>query len=461
MMQRMTGWALFVWIGCAGWLQAVESPAAFSHGAGLKPPPVIEHDMASIMLNVDLFVHLNATVSNLRLYGRDEREAPFVIRVRRSTRSIVRERPAIMQAGRFEVLEDNRIRMEYRVGERQEPFALAALDIRSSIRDFEKQVTVHGSTDGRRWTLLVEAQPIFDYSRFMDVRNLRVDVKADRPYGWYRFEIANITEAKASPWVGMVREKTDGAITRESESVQLQRTDFRVDRVNFLYEETLTNEFRDVLQDYPVQDVKTETDAERQETRVMFRADRIPLRKVTVQTADANFIRPVTLLGRNREDPETAWVRVAAGTLTRVRIGAFRRDAMEVELDHPVRFDQYRLIVRNADNPPLTITNLAIEGEIHDLFFLPQPGHDYTLYLGGGVTRIPSYDLAGVLAGAGNPPSDAYDVGICQPNPGYQPRGRFRWDGRRLMVVAVILAVGVLFWLIAGSAKKLNATPPS
>jgi hypothetical protein len=438
---------------------AAVRPADFAVQRSLQPPPTRSAEVARFYLDAAVFAGADADFADLRLFDERDAETPFFIRrsipVHSVTRRVALPVPAAVVA--FREIPTNRIELTAQ----RAPKAPLASEIRfeSSLRNFEKLVTVHGQAAGStEWELLAAGEPIYDYTRFVDVRRDTVPIKAG-PYVTYRIEIANITEHKDSPLVEIIRQTRGG--DRETETTSFRREPFRLERVVFIEsrEETTTAPNEAETAEFALQPVSVTQDDTRRRTVVTFEPGRRPITAVTIVTDDANFSRQATLEGRGIGEDGT-WRLLAEGRLTRVRAGRIRQDLLTLPLAE-TRCSSLRLIIDNQDNPPVVIPELRLREIRYEALFFPKTGRDYRLAQGARGLKAPEYDVAAVLMPV---PSEAAglwtlsDIGFSEP--ATVARAWWRPGGRTMLVAVLVIMAAVLAVIVARLARHIDAKAP-
>ncbi len=125
---------------------------------------------------------------------------------------------------------------------------------------------------------------------------------------------------------------------------------------------------------------------------------------------DANFLRRVEVLGRNRptrtvvESVEDApprkrevpvpWRRLTDGTLHRFSSPDGRAESSSLRLPVDGRCRYLLVRIHNGDNAPLKFTGLKVSRLQYHLAFQPKAGGTYRLYFGNEAAGKPQYDLA-------------------------------------------------------------------
>jgi len=187
----------------------------------------------------------------------------------------------------------------------------------------------------------------------------------------------------------------------------------------------------------------------------IFETARTPIADLTVETESVNFKRPVIVEASDTVD-EDDWKRVASASISKISVGAFRRDDRRIALGGVRRFRRYRLRVRNDNSPPISIDAITARGEIREgVFFVPE-GDPPAVYFGGGELTRPTYDIAGVLGQVPFADTDVYELGGRGDNEFFSGETRREPINTKVFLIAVILAtVAVLGWLIARTSGKL------
>lgn len=430
-------------------------PDDFPHLKALTAPPGASRSFGALEADEELLAATDDAMANLRLFDTGNAEVPFLVRTRQVNRSVVTEVEVSMRTVSLETLPDNSIRVLLEQSDTGS-HSPSMLVLESPLRDFEKQVQIESSEDGNTWTPLGAPRPIFDYSRFMDVRNTRIDFTPN-PSRRIRVLISNITENAQSPLVEIARTTQEGRSFSETERSSFRRTDFRVDRLRFYEKKTTGVRAEPVLRDYTTSGFAVTNDAKAKTTIVTFQSPRAPLTSITLTVGDRNFSRPcaVEVLSEGPGQPE--WRLLTRTPLTRVDAGEFQVDLLKLSLSGVQRHASYRLTLQNQDNPPLNITGVRTEGVTLELVFLANRAQPYRLFYGGRGTPAPQYDIGAVLQRAETAAMDAFKAEKQVDNPSYNARrARSTINGKTLLIGAVILMVGALAWAIAKASKKIH-----
>lgn len=428
----------------------------------LLPAAVAPAGLTVAELDEPVFAATDDAYANLRLFRHDDLETPFVVAPLRRERTVESEYEIAFTQDAVRITPDNRIEIDLRLdhaGERP-----VALTVDTPLDNFEKHLTVSSSPDGATWQPLVEAQPIFDYARFMPVRNVRIHLPPS-PHRHYRVEIADISEDQQSPWTQFERERQAGAVVNEVEHSQFQRRDFRIDRLHVLGIRSTTLKDKVVTRPYPAADFRVEHDAEHRQTIVRFSTARVPLTTIDLLTDAPFFSRAVTVSGSDSADQSDAsapaWRSLQSATISRLSMAGFRQEQTRIDLPGAPRFRQYRLVIDDLDSPPLAIRGVTLTGESHEIVFYADALSSYTLHYGAPAMAAPRYDVAPTLATARTIDATVLTLGPEDRNPAYREHAhagaaRRWWNSRAILIAAVILVVGALGWTLAKAAKQLG-----
>jgi len=442
--------------------QAAFDAAAFRNRKDVASdaPP---HGLVAIELDAEIHAATRDGYPDLRLVTGDGQEVPFLVEQDVVRRQVTRRTAYAAEVVSLEELPGNRIRIVIRRPDKS-PHA-SGIALRTGLRDFERTVAVAGSDDGQDWTPLVEAALIYDYSRFLDLRNLEIALPANG-HRLFSLVVETVVDEGVSPYREFVRTTRAGAEAETAEwSATLMRP-LRIDALTFWgaseHEEVAEARTADHrLTDAPA----VQEDAKTRETLVEFAGGRLPLTALTLATSSRNFRREVVAEAEAMGPRGPSWVRIAGGTVSQVAFGSFREARLEIAIPE-TRATRYRLRLANGDSPPLQVGGIGGRGPAYRLLFLmPEAGAgNLHLLYGSQTAPTPQYDLAAVLA----MPSRR-----TEPTPGTfgpqvpNPLADAVADHRPLaflaspwfLGVAVAAMVAVLAGLVFHAAAKVKALP--
>ena len=340
--------------------------------------------------------------------------------------------------------------------------------LHTSLKNFEHQVRVFGSSDGTEWVERVSGTPIYDYARYMDVSNLEIDLPGgdDRHF---KLLILEVTDDQESPLRELTRTSNSAGQTQREERTRSVRRDFRIDSIEAWWNIRDRKTSRVVDRQYALSDLKVTADTEQKRTLVEFKSNRAPLSRFLLEASNRNFSRSV--LVQVLEQPGTGgafagpqWRDIGSGTVSRVRFREFQRQQLGVTFAEQ-RQDAYRLIIENGDSQPLDVTAVVAEGPVYHAIIMAEAQQEYRLYYGAAIGEAPSYDAFNVQAQlpAGVRAVDA-TLGAQVRNPTFQVGSgsgfAANWLSNRVTLgVAITLMVLVLGWALVRSGQRVKQLP--
>jgi hypothetical protein len=329
--------------------------------------------------------------------------------------------------------------------------------IQTPLSDYEHRVRVFGKATGGDWTPLVSDGLIFDYSRFMDIKNHDVSFPRN-DYRQFKLVIEQELEEHESPFRELVRGQEEGKKDQRVEITQRLRRPFRIDGIE-LWRTAVRQEAETFP--YPAAGLRVAHDAKEKTSRLEVESRREPLTRFSIQTSSRNFSRPARVFVPVERGIQTDWREVGQGTLSKIEFRAFRR--AELRVDFPEhRHERYRLVIEDADNPPLEISGVEPEGTGYRLVFLGAPDRTYRVAYGSDTIEPPRYDTAAVLASL----RAGYQVVTVKLGPQVQHAvHRSRWGLRDFLnsafflAVAILATVLVLAWALFRAGKRIQKMP--
>jgi hypothetical protein len=353
-------------------------------------------ELAAVELDREVHGATRDGFPDLRLQDAAGQAVPFIIQRHTRTSSVWSEHaePARRVDGLVPDAEGNRLEVIVEPPRTDPPRTdpPAWIELVTPIRDFEKRVSVYLPAPGGTWQALSENQPIYDYSRFMDVRRCRIQLPPAPVAERYRVLISDVTESTASAFVELTTQS--GGAQPDAETVRrvLHRRDFRIDRIDFGYR--VLEERRDVpvWAEYPLHITATERDAKAGLTRLTLDSGRLPIAALRLAIADRNISRAVYVEVRRALDDGTFdWQRLGQDTLRRLDFRDVQEEALTVSLTE-TRAAELRLVVVDNDSAPLTVQGVTAVCPVYRVLFLARPGAACQLAYGSRDAPPPRYD---------------------------------------------------------------------
>lgn len=418
----------------------------------LRRPMGSERRAAACALDEGVYDASGDVYEDLRLFDGTGQAVPYVVRARTKTTRHTRNRPVSMVKTGLETLPDGGIRILLRRTQKGgQPDRVRLL---THEKDFEKLVSVWGRTGDAEWVSLADSTPIFDYSRFIDIRETSVPIRRGN-YSSYRIEMSNMSEDQQTPLSEIVREMRGGVAETIRETRSYRRRDFRIDEVEFTEVRSEDKQGARVECTYTTSDFSVANTDDGRQTIVRIQTRRPPLTGLELSVDDANFSRTVHVEGSDALGLQASWKRVANQRITSIRTGSYSMRKVRIAFRQPVRFRHYRLTVANMDSPPLSIQGVTGYGDVNELVFFVDEADTYTLHYGDKELSAPRYDIADVLRKLKSSDADEWELGRELITGA--PRQRFRlMSGMTFLVGCVILMVAVLFTLIRRVAGDID-----
>ncbi len=390
-------------------------------------------ETARLPLSATVIVKVRAGFPDLRLYDGQGKETPYVIY--EDITPAVPEKTLSLAVKEFV---ETDTADQFVVDKFQRSEKIDSIEVVTSNRDFRKTVLVEGSTDRQSWTSLTE-DAIFDYSSRVNLRKTTLPLTATD------FQFLRITISKDTP------------APKETDAVHLQYRDlvfsangsqsapFRVD--GFTAHSGGRKQDLCITDGVTIYD-PTATQDEQGNTFITLGELHLPVSSISLTVAETYFSRPVEvqISDTGKEDTYRTFFH---GVIHRIPGAA--KAGLELDVDTQ-QAPLIRLLVRNGDNPPLTIRSARLIWNRRVLYFHPRPEETYSLYFGNKDVTSPSYETAQLIS------NDAlalrvlpeWTIGPVQNNAAFSPAWgkaeREEFQSWILNTLVVLLLVGLGVW---------------
>jgi hypothetical protein len=288
-----------------------------------------------------------------------------------------------------------------------------AVEIITPNTDFSRQVQVLGSPDGKNWKTLRKDGVIFDFPRREKLRRTQITF----PPAVFRHIALKINNGDAQP------------LTISGVKV-LQESDSQG--------QTYT---------IPGTAEKSELNASHQENSIVVRMNTVfPLDRLMITTSERNFQRSVEVqIKRGTGD----WERWAQGTIFSFDTETMHESQLAIDMPE-VATKEFRLVFKNLDSPPLSVTGITGKGYRRLLVFKQQADQKLYLFWGNPPAQQPRFDLDGIIAKQKLDELPIAYLGQARANTkfaGNDARLPFTERYKYLLYVVVILAIAILIFL--------------
>lgn len=440
-------------------LCAAAERSAFRHYKEILPGEVAKDNFIAVTLDSDVYADSRSGFPDLRIFGDEPLEMPYAIVKATESRTRIVRRPCRSSVTALHEHGDN---LEILIELDEKSAAADGVSIFTPLTDYERRVTVSGSRDGAQWTPLATGGLVFDYSRYMDIRNGDVRLPKNN-FRRLKVSVAGIADARESPYLALTKRFANGRELERLENTTLQRRPFRMDRIELWSEAAEKASEQERKADYPVAQWTVQDDAGEKTTVLEIAARREPLTEFTLKTASQNFSREAVVQTPVARGVHTDWVVLGRATITRVDVGGYQNEKLSLAFPE-TRAEKYRIVIRNQDNPPLKITDIAAQGNVYQVQFLPAETGQCRLYYGSDEVAAPRYDVATVL-GSVDQPNDrlsAAKIGkeIANPTahaPAFGLRGFF--NSPIVWGTAIVALVVLLGGALVRAMRRIDAMP--
>ncbi len=435
---------------------AADEPAAFRFTRPIRVDGLTQEELVAVPLDSDVFAATRDGFPDLRVVGADGRLVPFLIRRVSETRTQKVRQWWTATNPALRPLENNG--MEIRFALKPKDPQPVGLRVVTPLQNFEQQVRIFSTADGTE-TALVEEALIFDYSQYMDVRRTEVPLPITTARE-FRIVIDALTSDQESPLLVMTRSMTGGDESNRTEETAIHRRPFRIDRIELWTEEAYQLHQADLVQAWPVTDLKVTQDAEHQQTVAEFTSRREPLSELRIVTSSRNFSRPATVQIGTESGVGMKWLDVATSRVSQFQLRNLQEEHVTISLPE-TRHDRLRLIIDNGDSPALAIDAVEAVGHQYEVVYLAAPDTQYRLKYGSESADAPSHDTVALsTALAQNMSPIAATLGP-QSAPNLKPAELKTLLNNPFVLGAIVsVLVTVLGWGLYQASRRIEGMPP-
>jgi hypothetical protein len=416
--------------------------------------PLEGQELVAAEIDSDIYAATRAGYPDLRLLEGADEEVAFL--VRRATTKVGRKVKQVWTAKEISLhpLEDGGLEITFRINLKEHPEQPQGIRLITPLRNFEHHVRIESSADGKTWQPLVGDGLIFDYSQYMDVQNLAIELPASQGVerSWIRITIEDVTQQQQSQLLELSRNLRGEEETGRTERLTINRQPFRIDRIELWHDEMRLDTVRDKLVEYPLTVERIEQDAEAHETHVYLKSRREPITRLTLVTSDRNFSRSARVEVRRDVAEKESWQAIGSANLTHLGFRSLKRESLSIGIPEH-RENEYHLVIENRDSPPLSVANVIARGIAYEVVFLSTPKVDYRLAYDSATLNAANFDTSALTAslGEGFTPMQvtlgpAVELEVA-PEPGEPLLNRLLNNGPLLTAIiallVVLLAVGL------------------
>lgn len=420
----------------------------------VETDPLSQTELIKFPLNSEVYLHSQATLLDLSIVDSAGTRVPFLIRneSRHITKDVTQtwevEHPTLkpVATGGLE------IRFELEENDAQP----SGINLITSLRNFEQRVQVFGIDNSVVETPLVKGAVIYDYARYMDVRNTRIPLPANNSRR-FRIAIDLPTSTQQSELLEITKLLRAGdEVSREVRTTVEQRP-FRIDRIQLWTDQTDTLD--ELVEDhaYNLIDTKISVNETSHQTVIDLLTSGEPLTGFQIETDEKNFFRSAkvsTVGGKEIQE-------ITSQPLKRF---AFRELQDEQLMLHfqPNRSRNFQIVIDNHDNPPLHVTGVKALGRVDEVIFLANADETYQLIYGNAAAMPVQLDVPPLAAAL----NEGYNpilarLGEAHMRSPISTRNWMQWkdiiNNPFLIGAVVLVMLGVLGWLLFVAAQRIEA----
>lgn len=369
-----------------------ESPEAFRYSRSLEMGDVADDEIVAFRLDSHLFEHTRRDYPDVRVFDERNQETPFQL-------SAAQELQDVRGRNRHELrvvsLREQGTTIEVELQAAKDKVT-DGLTFHSPQIDFERSVSVFGSHDGAAWTNLATDAVLFDYTRYLDLRRVDIELPANK-FKRFKVVIQEATDERESTFKQLTRSLRDGKELQREESTTVERRTFRLERIEGWKTVVERRVRRPIIRSYEVKAVEVKEDQDRKQTMVTVTTGREPITRLKLVSASRNFSRRVRVELPVKTGLQTQWRELSRGTVSSVAFRNYRQETLTVDLPE-TREAVYRLVIENDDNPPLQIDGVEATGNAYHAVFLASKNHSYRVAYDSETAASPIYEAPVVLA---------------------------------------------------------------
>ena len=396
--------------------------ADWRYAKEVQTPPVTQEDLLELLPDAELYGGSATGLVDLRIIGRDNRETPYKLEIRRGTKE-QRDVPVAIRDQGYVQGEYNTFIADLA----REGVLHNRMEFQTTSINFQRTAVVETSNDRTTWAEVAEGT-VHDF-RLVDTVATSRNTAVSYPDSTARYIRVRVLDDGNGP---------------------LAITGARV----FAIQEELRHEvswpttLTDINRGEGLQTTLVELD---------LSGPGIPTDRLAVTVDDVNFDRDVTL---EASDDGDIWRTVHS----RAAIFAYdtpRFTGESLSFTYPEATSRYlRLVIHDADSPPLTVADVQVWGVERRVLFFAKPGEAYEAYYGNPKALRPTYDIDRLLGFLDTNDLPVAGLGVQTENPLYEERlepftERFPWLLPLVLALAGLLVGGILLSVVRQARKAL------
>ena len=433
MNKKTAAFSLFLlctWMYCPTVLWAGKmEPSNFRYAATLNEE-IKKGGFYRVILPAGILEGCERSCRDMRIFDRENREIPFVILDNRMPPKKTDRYPLEVSS-----YDDQATRTKIVLKHPNPITPVTRLEMDSPDRDFNKAVTVSGSTDMKNWKTLGH-EAIYDFSSRVNLRKMHLALEKNT-YSYFQLVI---DEGKEGKNLQNIRLKFDGmdfsASTYTKKKLQISRfvvLDDTEDHEKVIYDELkLLPSFL--------------TDTTKRVTEISFNSV-LPFSTLEFVIDNPYYYRPLKLYGANT-DRKQDFVLIKQDSVYSFPVSNQTEIKKHIDVSMPQEYRSYKIVIENDSNPPLRIESILLRWVQKQLFFIGLDDHQgYRLFWGSPTIEESSYDIAKLIRVDNwfNQPARVVPISSIAQNTDYK---LFKEKDAKTVVEKNILAIVIILVVI-------------
>ena len=465
--QTQLTFLLFLGLGSALPVQAEELPLNYRKEFQLPASAQNEEAFLAVELDAEVYAHTKKNLADIRILNPGGKQVPYLLHAavakeaKKSTRHWSANNPGLKPL--------DGEGLEITVHLNKDDPTPDSVQLVTPLKNFEQQVQVSTSTDGKEWSPLGEEELIYDYSQYMDVRNTRIPLQGTNAR-YFRFVVDKVTAEQESQLLELTKKLQGGDETARTERTTIERRPFRIDRIEFAAEVTTKQYAGTRTRDYPVEKFETVQKPAEKQTWLEITTQREPLTEFRLQTSEKNFSRAASVQMEIERGGSTDWQPIGNDNISRIDFKSLHKEELTLKLPE-TRAKRYRIVIENRDSPALDFSGVTAIGNVYELVFLAESSRsdseksEYQLAYGGDVSAA-NYDTAAIqrVLGSTFAPEVVMLGEQTTIDPADIPEQPFSWadllNNKPLLFTVIGLLVLAVGWGLFQAAKRVEQLPP-
>lgn len=415
-----------------------------------------EDEILSVTLDSHIYGETRPDYADLRIFDQRSDPVPYLIERLTSNEVVKSIHEVSSEVSGIERPDDNRLVL-YLTITTVHPPPVYGIYIDTPLKDFERRVTVSGKASDGEWTVLASGALLYDYTRFIDLRETRVRFTPSQ-YQTYRVEIDQVTEEKESTLYELERTFQHREEVQRTDRTTIEKRPFRIGRISMWTEERQEVVKVEHKAEYPVVSFENKVEEGDKTTIVLVKTQGEPLTELSIAAEGQNFNRHAEVQVPVVYGGQRTWRAISAGIISQISFRQFKHTKATLTFSEQ-RAKEYRVVIQNEDNPPLRVSAVTARGNQYHVLFLAGSGEAYRVVYGNDVVAKPKYDAAAILGYLrGGYAPRAVAVGEPIINKKHRAGATGFFNGKIFFGLVVAIFVAILGVAIFKAGKKIKVS---